>query len=235
MVKHLLPANHGTINPTSNKMILILTSSIFDAHALTFHANHNIVLDPKTGLIVSIQPRDPSFDITGSPPSASGHTIVDLRAKDITIVPGLIDAHTHLFLHPYSEASNDFQRVNEGILERTIRATAHARTTLEAGFTTIRDLGTESAGDADIALRNSIEAGIVPGPRIVAASQAIVASGTYEPPNSNHEGGTRVPPGGDVGDGVEGVRAAVRRRLGAGADVIKIYAGTPTSQPSSSN
>ena len=96
-----------------------------------------------------------------------------------------------------------------------------------AGYTTVRDLGTESALDADISLRNSINKGIIPGPRIFSATQALVSTGSYEPPNPNSEGGVRVPPGGELADGEEGCRIAVRRRLGLGADIIKIYAGAP--------
>lgn len=197
---------------THAETTLVQTSSLFDPTTLKFLPNHDFIIDHSTGLIVSIHQRSSA---TSRNQSEHTHTL-DLRGKNVTVLPGLTDAHTHLFLHPYTEASNNHQRTNESLLERTIRATVHVRHTLDAGFTTVRDLGTESAGDADIALRNSIEKGIIPGPRVLAATQAVVSSGTYEPPNPNAEGGLRVPAGGDVADGIEGCRAAVRRRLGVG-------------------
>jgi imidazolonepropionase-like amidohydrolase len=102
---------------------------------------------------------------------------------------------------------------DESLVERVIRATNHCRTTLLAGYTTYRDLGTEGLSDADTNVRDSINQGLMPGPRLFVATEAIASSG-----------GVRMPPIADVADGIDGVRAAVRRRIGAGADVVKVYA-----------
>src|SRR5687767_11398094 len=98
-----------------------------------------------------------------------------------TLLPGLIDAHSHLLLHPYNETSWDDQVLKESQALRVARAVVHARRTLEAGFTTIRDLGTEGAGAADVGIRDAIAQGIIPGPRVLTTTRAIVATGSYGP------------------------------------------------------
>ena len=155
----------------------------------------------------------------------------DLKAPAVTatfdltglyLVPGLIDLHSHLLLHPYDEASWNDQVLKESLELRTIRATVAARATLEAGFTTLRDLGTEGAGFADVALRDAVRQGIIQGPRIFAATRALVATGCYGP--SGFDPRWQVPKGAQVADGVDGVRKAVRQQIAAGADWIKVYA-----------
>lgn len=141
------------------------------------------------------------------------------------LVPGLIDLHTHLLLHPYDEASWDDQVLHETLELRTIRATAAARATLEAGFTTIRDLGTEGAGFADVALRDAVARGMIPGPRILATTRAIVATGCYGP--SGFDPRWAVPQGAQEATGPDEVRRAVRQQIAAGADWIKVYADFP--------
>jgi imidazolonepropionase-like amidohydrolase len=138
------------------------------------------------------------------------------------VVPGLVDLHTHLLLHPYDEAPWDEQVLGESLELRTIRAVEHARATLAAGFTTIRDLGTEGAGLADVALRDAFERRIALGPRVFASTRAIVATGCYGPPDADLR--WKVPKGAQEADGVDGVRVAVREQIGAGADWIKFYA-----------
>ena len=138
------------------------------------------------------------------------------------LVPGLIDLHSHLLLHPYDEASWNDQVLKEPLGLRTIRGVTAARATLEAGFTTLRDLGTEGAGYADVALRDAIDQGIIPGPRVLAATRALVATGCYGP--SGFAPRFEVPKGAQVADGVDGVRVAVREQIAAGADWIKVYA-----------
>lgn len=150
----------------------------------------------------------------------AGAQRVDLAG--MFLVPGLIDLHTHLLLHPYDEARWDDQVLRESLELRTVRATAAARVTLLAGFTTIRELGTEGAGFADVALRDAIAGGIVPGPRIFATTRAIVASGCYGP--SGFDPRWSVPKGAQEADGTAGVRQAVREQVAAGADWIKVYA-----------
>jgi imidazolonepropionase-like amidohydrolase len=139
----------------------------------------------------------------------------------MTLLPGLIEGHGHLFLHPYDETSWDDQVLHESLALRTARAVNHARATLLAGFTTERDLGTEGAGYADVGLKAAIDQGIVPGPRLLVATRAIVASGAYGP--KGFEPGVEVPQGAEEASG-DGVVLAVRRQIAAGADWIKLYA-----------
>lgn len=137
-----------------------------------------------------------------------------------TLMPGLIDLHVHLFLHPYDETSWNDQVVTEPLALRTARAVAAARATLAAGFTTVRDLGTEGALDADAGLKAAIAQGIVPGPRLLIANRALVATGAYGPKGYAFE----VPQGAEEVSGVEGVVAGVRRQIARGADWVKFYA-----------
>ncbi len=139
-----------------------------------------------------------------------------------TLMPGMIEGHSHLFLHPYNEAAWDDQVLHEPLALRTARAVAQARATLMAGFTSERDLGTEGAGYADVGLRQAIDKGIVPGPRLMVATKAIVALGAYGP--KGFEPGVEVPQGAEEANGVDGIVAAVRRQIAAGADLIKLYA-----------
>ena len=145
-----------------------------------------------------------------------------LALNGLTLVPGLIDLHTHLLLHPYDETTWNDQVLKESLELRTIRAVTAARATLEAGFTTIRDLGTEGAGFADVALRDAVDQGLVPGPRIFASTRALVATGCYGPMGFDPR--WQVPKGAQVADGVDGVRRAVREQIAAGADWVKVYA-----------
>jgi imidazolonepropionase-like amidohydrolase len=140
----------------------------------------------------------------------------------LTLIPGLIEMHSHLLLHPYDEAPWDDQVLKEPLELRTIRAVAAAKATLEAGFTTVRDLGTEGAGFADVALRDAIAQGIVPGPRVFAATRALVATGSYGP--SGFDPRWEIPKGAQVVDGPVEMRKAVREQIAAGADWIKVYA-----------
>jgi imidazolonepropionase-like amidohydrolase len=149
----------------------------------------------------------------------AGATVVELPG--MTLMPGMIEGHSHLFLHPYDETPWDDQVLREPLALRTARATVAANATLRAGFTTVRDLGTEGAGYADVGLKQAIEQGVVPGPRMLVATRALVASGSYGP--KGFEPGVAVPQGAEEADGPALVQA-VRRQIGAGADVVKFYA-----------
>ena len=138
------------------------------------------------------------------------------------MIPGLIDLHSHLLLHPYNEASWNDQVLKESLEFRVIRGTIHAKQNLEAGFTTIRELGTEGAAFADVAIRDAINQGLVPGPRIFTATRALVTSGGYGP--SGFDPRFDLPKGAQVADGIGGVRKATREQIAAGADWIKVYA-----------
>ena len=152
--------------------------------------------------------------------AAAGATTIELPG--MTLLPGLIEGHSHLFLHPYNEASWDSQVLNEAVALRTARATVHARNTLLAGVTTVRDLGTEGAGFADAGLKQAIDQGIIPGPRMLISSKALVATGSYGPKGFDPD--IRVPQGAEEADGVDALVRAVRDQIGRGADWIKVYA-----------
>ena len=139
-----------------------------------------------------------------------------------TLLPGLSDLHSHVLLHPYDETSWNDQVLRESLALRTARAVNHMRNTLMAGFTVLRDLGTEGAGYADVGLKEAVDQGIVPGPRLFVTTKAIVATGSYGPKGFGVEVG--VPQGAEEADGVEGVTRVVRDQIGHGADWIKIYA-----------
>jgi imidazolonepropionase-like amidohydrolase len=144
---------------------------------------------------------------------------VELRLTGMTLLPGLIEGHAHLFLHPYDETPWNDQVLRESEALRVARATVHARETLWSGFTTVRDLGTEGAGTADTGLQQAINLGIIPGPRLLIAGRAIVATGSYGP-----KGFAFDPPlGAEPADGADLPRV-VRDQIGRGADWVKVYA-----------
>src|SRR6266581_6383298 len=149
----------------------------------------------------------------------AGAPSIDLPG--LTLMPGLIDAHSHVLLHPYSETSWNDQVAHEALALRIARATNHLRNTLRAGFTTIRDLGTEGAGYADVGLRDAVAQGIIPGPRMLVVTRAIVATGSYAPKGYAAE--WRVPQGAEEADGVDSLIRVVRDQIGKGADWIKVY------------
>ena len=150
---------------------------------------------------------------------STGATTIDM--PNTTLTPGLVEAHSHVLLHPYNETPWNDQVLHEGIGVRVARATNHLRDTLMAGFTLIRDLGTEGAGYADVELKQAVEQGIIPGPRMLVATRAIVATGSYGPKGFALE--WRVPQGAEEADGDSVIRV-VRDQIGHGADWVKVYA-----------
>jgi imidazolonepropionase-like amidohydrolase len=151
--------------------------------------------------------------------TASGRTV---HLAGLTLLPGLIEGHSHLLLHPYNEAPWADQVLREALALRVARAAVHARQTLLAGFTTARDLGTEGAADADVGLKQAIEQGIIPGPRLIVTTRAIVATGSYAPRGFDPR--WDVPQGAEEADGVEALTRVVRSQIGKGAEWIKVYA-----------
>ena len=145
-----------------------------------------------------------------------------IELKGTTLLPGLIEGHSHLFLHPYNETTWNDQVLKESRAERLARATIHARNTLYAGFTTVRDLGTEGAMYDDVGLKQAIQKGIIPGPRMIVATRAIVATGSYGPKELNYD--LDIFRGAAEADGVEGLIKEARTQIGKGADLIKVYA-----------
>lgn len=149
---------------------------------------------------------------------AAGATTIDLPGT--TLMPGLVEGHSHVLLHAYSETSWTDQVSREGLALRVARATNHLRATLLAGFTTIRDLGTEGAQYADVELKQAVNQGIIPGPRMLVSTKAIVATGSYQPRFVLE---WSVPQGAEEADGVDSLTRVVRDQIGKGADWIKLY------------
>ncbi|NYT39447.1 amidohydrolase family protein [Sphingomonas sp. R-74633] len=186
--------------------VLLVPDRVFTATDRVMHPGWKVLV--ADGKIVAAGP-----DVT-APTGAE-----TLALPGTTLMPGLIDLHVHLFLHPYNETSWNDQVMKEPLALRTARAVAHARATLMAGFITVRDLGTEGAGDADAGLKLAIQQGIVPGPRLLIASRALVATGAYGPKGYAYD----VPQGAEEVSG-EGIVAAVRGQIAHGADWVKFYA-----------
>lgn len=191
---------------TAAPLYLLKPDRVFDGVSPTTHEGWAVLV------------RGDRIEAAGPALNAEGATVIALPGT--TLMPGMIEGHSHLFLHPYDETSWDDQVLHESLALRTARATMAARATLMAGFTMVRDLGTEGAGYADVGLKQAIDQGIIPGPRMLVATRALVASGAYGP--KGYEPGVEVPQGAEEADGAALV-VAVRRQIAAGADVIKLY------------
>jgi len=196
--------------PASN-LVLLMPDRVFTGTEDAAHEGWVVLV--KGDRIAAVGPR---AQVTAPPGT---QTVV---LPGTTLMPGLIEGHTHLFLHPYNETSWNDQVLKEPLALRTARAVNHAKATLDAGFTTARDLGTEGAGYADAGIKQAIEEGIIPGPRLLITSRAIVATGSYGPKGYAPE--ARVPQGAEEADGVEGLTRVARDQIGHGADWIKVYA-----------
>jgi len=152
-----------------------------------------------------------------SPPA--GARVIELPGQ--TLLPGLIEGHSHVLLHPYNETPWNDQVLYESLAERTARAVNHVRDTLMAGVTTTRDLGTEGAGYADVGIKAAIDKGVVPGPRMLVTTRAIVATGSYGPTGAPE---FDFPKGAEQADGYDDLVRITRDQIGRGADWIKVYA-----------
>ena len=198
-------------NPQPETVYLLKPARVFDGESAQLHEDWVVLVrgqkivaaGPASGVTVPAETR-----------------IVELSG--LTLLPGLIEAHSHVLLHPYSETVWNDQVAHESLSLRVARATNHLRNTLQAGFTTIRDLGTEGAGYADVGLKQAVEQGIIPGPRMLVTTRAIVATGSYGPKGYASE--WRVPQGAEEADGIDSLTRVVRDQIGHGADWIKVYA-----------
>ncbi|KAL4875349.1 amidohydrolase [Aspergillus karnatakaensis] len=191
------------------------TSSLFDPKQKAVLSDISITVDTQTGTITDVFARsEPLASI------AAGD--VDLRGQ--FVMPGLVDAHTHIFLHSYDERPSLQQKRDESIVERIVRAANHCRIALLAGYTTYRDLGSESLGSMDANMRDAISRGLIPGPRLFVATKVLASTGSYEPRTENCANGVCLPKGGEAVDGPDEARKAVRRRIAEGADIIKFFA-----------
>lgn len=195
-------------NAQTKKTILLKPDRVFDGIAM--HENWVLIVKDSGILYVGENKKLPNVSLD---------TIINLPNQ--TLLPGLIEGHSHLFLHPYNETDWNDQVLKESRAERIIRAVNHAKSTLMAGFTTVRDLGTEGADYDDVGLKNSIEKGITPGPRMIVAGRAIVATGSYGPKSEN--AALLLPKGAEESNG-ENLIETVRNQIGHGVDLIKIYA-----------
>jgi len=154
--------------------------------------------------------------------NSAGAATVDLPGT--TVLPGLVEGHSHVLLHPYNETTWNDQVLHESLGVRVARATNHLRATLNAGFTTIRDLGTEGAGYADVELKQAVDQGIIPGPRMIVVTRAIVATGSYAPKGFTPEHIDEIPQGAEEAGSAEDLSRIIRDQIKHGADWIKIYA-----------
>ena len=195
--------------PASAEPILLRPAQVFDGLDPHPHAGWSVLVEGDK--IIAAGPN------IAAP---AGSKIIELPGE--TLIPGMIEGHSHLFLHPYNETLWDDQVLHEPLALRTARAVVHAEKTVMAGFTTERDLGTEGAGYADVGLKQAINEGIVPGPRLLVSTKANVARGAYGP--KGFEPGVKIPQGAEEVSGADEMTRAARDQIAAGADVIKMYA-----------
>ncbi|MBO3698793.1 amidohydrolase family protein [Roseivirga sp. E12] len=161
-------------------------------------------------------------EITYAGPDRNIKAGESIKLKGMTLMPGLIEGHSHILLHPYNETSWNDQVLKESWAERSARAVNHLRASLMAGVTTMRDLGSEGAGYTDVGMKQAVQKGVIPGPRLLVAGKAIVATGSYGP-KGFHEG-VQVPLGAETADGFDDLIKVTRDQIGHGADFIKVYA-----------
>jgi imidazolonepropionase-like amidohydrolase len=192
-----------------DKLTLLVPERVFDGERM--RADWVVVTAANKILYAGARAGLPGYAISAS---------IDLPG--LTLLPGLIEGHSHILLHPYNETAWNDQVLKEAEAERVVRAVNHVRASLLAGVTTMLDLGSEGAGYADVAIRDAIERGIIPGPRLLVAGKALVATGSYGP-KGFHEG-VDVPLGAETADGHDALIRVVRGQIGRNIDFVKIYA-----------
>jgi imidazolonepropionase-like amidohydrolase len=192
---------------------LLLPAGVFDSEEGAIHRGWAVLVTGRT--ITAAGPRN---EIKAPQDSI----IVEL--PELTLLPGLMDIHSHIFLHPYNEALWNDQVLKEPVAYRTVAAVNHVKATLLAGFTLLRDLGTEGAGFSDVAVKRAVEEGMIPGPRLIVATKAIVATASYAPGPAGFAENVILPKGAQEASGVPEILKAVREQAGGGADWIKVYA-----------
>lgn len=192
---------------------LLKADRVFDARSEQAHAGWVVLVQGDKIAAVG-----PASDVHAPP----GTQTIDLPGT--TLLPGLIDAHSHIFLHPYNETLWNDQVLKETQSYRTIEAVKHVHDTLMAGFTALRDLGTEGAGYADVDVQRAINEGLIPGPHLFVATRATIAAHCYGPGPEGFRTDLNLPQGGIPVSGVPAMIDAVRDQAGHGADWIKIYA-----------
>ncbi|WP_235580161.1 amidohydrolase family protein [Rhodanobacter sp. Soil772] len=205
-------AAHGT-GTTAKGDWLLLPERVWTADGDAAHSGWAVLVHD--GAIAAVGP-------AASIQAPAGTQRVELPGA--TLTPGLIDLHSHLFLHPYNETLWNDQVLTEPQDYRTLEAAAHAKATLMAGFTALRDLGTEGAGFADVSIQRAINEGLIPGPRMFVATRAIVATASYGPGPRGFRPDLDLPQGAQPVSGVDAAIAAVREQAARGADWIKLYA-----------
>ena len=202
----------GAAEAPTPKRTLLLPSRVLDGSSASAHEGWAVLLEGER--IAAVGPR-----VEVEARAGADATRIDLAGE--TLLPGLIEGHSHVLLHPYNETPWNDQVLKEPESLRVARAVTHLERTLAAGYTTIRDLGTEGAGYADAGLRDAVAQGIVVGPRMLVASRALVATGSYGP--KGFAPSFDVPLGAEAADG-PGLVRAVRDQIGKGADWVKVYA-----------
>jgi imidazolonepropionase-like amidohydrolase len=194
-----------------SSVVVLKPGRVFDGVTANIHEDWVVVVRAK-----KIESAGPADKVT----IPAGARVIPMPSA--TLLPGLMDAHTHVLLHPYSETSWENQVLKEPLALRVCRATNHCRDTLLGGFTTIRDLGTEGAGYADVGIKQAIDQGIIPGPHMLVSTRAIVATGSYAPKGFTPD--YRLPQGAEEADGIDSLIRIVRDQIVRGADWIKFYA-----------
>lgn len=209
----LLAAQLANAAGTPTKDTLLLPDRVWTADGDAPHAGWAVLVHD--GKVAAVGPAD----------SLKAPTDVErIALPGTTLTPGLIDLHSHLFLHPYNETLWNDQVLTEPQDYRMLEAAAHAKATLMAGFTVLRDLGTEGAGFADVSIKRAIDEGLIPGPRMFVATRAIVATASYGPGPRGFRPDLDLPQGAQPVTGVDAAVAAVREQAARGADWIKLYA-----------